>query len=181
MNIYVTRHGQTEWNKIRKVMGRCDKPLNDVGKEQAKETRDQLLDKDIDLIICSPLTRAKQTAEIINENRNIPIIYDERIIERDFGSFEGFNVKELDNHELWDYYKNDNYEGTENIQELFKRIYNFLDDIIPKYHGKNILLVTHGGVSIPVYCYFNKVIPEGSLIYANISLKNCEVSVYKVE
>ena len=61
-------------------MGRCDEPLNNNGISQAIETKTNLLNKDIDLIICSPLLRAKQTAIIINEDRNIPIIYDDRII-----------------------------------------------------------------------------------------------------
>ena len=63
--------------------------------EQAKETGKVLESEKIDLIICSPLKRAKQTAEIINQNRNIPIIYDEDVIERDFGEFEGINKTEI--------------------------------------------------------------------------------------
>ena len=96
--IYVTRHGQTNWNLEKKVMGRCDEPLNDKGKSQALETKNKLLDVGIDLIICSPLLRTKQTAEIINGNRNIPVIYDDRIIERDFGEFEGMQVDNFDFH-----------------------------------------------------------------------------------
>lgn len=94
--IYITRHGQTYWNVLKKVMGRCDEPLNNNGINQAKETKNNLLNTDIDLIICSPLLRAKQTAIIINEGRNIPIIYDERIIERDFGEFEGMQTSDFD-------------------------------------------------------------------------------------
>ena len=59
------------------------------------------------------------------------------------------------------------------------RVYNFLDEINEKYPDKKILLVTHGGVSIPIACYYNKKIPEGSLIYANLALKNGEVVAYK--
>ena len=75
--IYVTRHGQTDWNVQKRVMGRCDEPLNNNGINQAIETKNNLLNKDIDLIICSPLLRAKQTANIINEGRNISIVYDD--------------------------------------------------------------------------------------------------------
>lgn len=63
--IYITRHGQTDWNVQKKVMGRCDEPLNNNGISQAIETKTNLLNKDIDLIICSPLLRAKQTAIIL--------------------------------------------------------------------------------------------------------------------
>ena len=176
--IYITRHGQTNWNVQKKVMGRCDKPLNEKGKEQAEETRNSLIETDIDLIICSPLQRAKQTAEVINRDRNIPIIYDERIIERDFGEFEGKETKDFDFHGYWNYYKNDIYEKAENIQEFFKRIYSFLDDITNKYSDKNVLIVAHGGVSIPVVCYFNNNIPEGSLVDAGLVLGNFQVAKY---
>ena len=178
--IFLTRHGQTDWNVQKKVMGRCDEPLNDKGKEQAKETRDNLKNINIDLIICSPLQRAKQTAEIISENRNIPIIYDNRIIERDFGEFEGKETKNFDFHGYWNYYKNEQYEQAENIQMFFERIYDFLDDIIKKYNDKNVLIVAHGGVSIPVACYFNNIIPKGSLVDAGLVLGNCQVASYNI-
>ena len=87
MKIYVTRHGQTDWNVQGKTQGRADIELNEVGIKQAKQTKEELKNIDIDLIICSPLKRAKKTAEIINEGRNIPIIFDDQIIERNFGEF----------------------------------------------------------------------------------------------
>ena len=79
--IYVTRHGQTEWNALKKVMGKIDIPLSEIGLEQAKQTKTNLKDKHIDLIICSPLIRAKQTADIINEEFGCPIIDDSSIVE----------------------------------------------------------------------------------------------------
>ena len=180
MRLLVTRHGQTDWNAQKKVMGRCDEPLNEKGFEQAEETRKKLLDENIDLIICSPLKRAKQTAEVINKDRNIKIIYDDRLIERDFGEFEGMETKDFDFHGYWNYYKNDYYESAENIQEFFKRVYSFLDDIINKYKDKSILVVAHGGISIPIRCYFNQNIPEGSLVDAGLVLENCQVASYDI-
>lgn len=178
--IYITRHGQTDWNVQKKVMGRCDEPLNENGLKQAEETRKNLINTDIDLIICSPLIRAKQTAEVINTNRNIPIIYDDRIIERDFGEFEGMETKYFDFRGYWNYYKNLQFKNAENIQVFFKRVYNFLNDITKKYNGKNVLLVAHGGISIPVACFFNENIPEGSLVDAGLVLGNCQVASYSI-
>ncbi|MBQ9181850.1 MAG: histidine phosphatase family protein [Bacilli bacterium] len=178
--IYITRHGQTNWNVQKKVMGRCDEPLNETGLSQAEETRNNLMNTDIDLIICSPLKRARQTAEIINRDRNIPIIYDERIIERDFGEFEGMETKNFDFHGYWNYYKNMQFESAENIQVFFKRVYDFLEDITEKYKDKNVLLVAHGGISIPVACFFNGNIPEESLVDAGLVLGNCQVASYTV-
>lgn len=95
MEILLTRHGQTEWNVLGKVQGRADIELNEKGIQQAEETGEALKNEKIDLIICSPLKRAKQTADIICKNRKIPIIYDEDVIERDFGEFEGINKKKI--------------------------------------------------------------------------------------
>ena len=76
--IYVVRHGNTDWNKQKIAMGRKDIPLNKLGIEEADNVSKILENYNFDLIICSPLKRAKQTADIINKNRNKQIIYDER-------------------------------------------------------------------------------------------------------
>lgn len=89
MKLLLTRHGQTDWNVAGKVQGTTDIELNEIGKKQAEETGKKLLNYDIDIIISSPLKRAKKTAEIIRENRNIPILLDDGLKERCFGKFEG--------------------------------------------------------------------------------------------
>ena len=175
MKIYVTRHGQTDWNVQGKTQGRADIELNEVGINQAKQTREELKNVDIDLIICSPLKRAKKTAEIINEGRNIPIIFDDQIMERDFGEFEGEKIK-FD--EFWDYNAHPRYEKAETIQEIISRISNFLDKIKEEYKDKNILIVTHGGVSIAINCYFKGIPEDGKLI--NYCLHNCEVQEFEI-
>ena len=177
--IYITRHGETEFNRLHKVMGRCDEPLNETGIKQAKVVKDEVADFPIDLIISSPLSRSTKTAEIINEERNIPIIIDNRIIERDFGEFEGLERKDFGFKDYWDYYKNLSYDQAENIQAFFQRVYAFLDDITVKYKDKNIFLSAHAGISIPVACYFSGIIPNGSLVDAGIVLENCQVATYE--
>ena len=177
--IYLTRHGQTNWNVQKKVMGRFDEPLNERGREQASQTKELLANINFDLIICSPLLRAKETAQIINSKRNIKIIFDDRIIERDFGELEGLETKDFDFDGFWNYYKNNTYDRAENIQDFFSRIYEFLDDICAKYADKNILIVAHGGVSIPFNCYFKNNIPKGSLVEAGLVLGNCQVACYE--
>ena len=82
MKIYVTRHGQTDWNVQGKTQGRADIELNEVGIKQAKQTKEELKNIDIDLIICSPLKRAKKTAEIINEGLLIVICFFNHVITR---------------------------------------------------------------------------------------------------
>jgi len=128
------------------------------------------------LILYSPLNRAVQTAKIINSEREIPMVIDERLSERDFGEFEGMSNTDFDFEAFWSYKENIRYKKAENIRSFFKRVYNFLDDIQLKYKNKKILLVAHGGISIPVYCYFNGIPDKDTLL--NLALGNCEVAKY---
>lgn len=179
MKILLTRHGQTDWNVLRKVQGITDIELNETGIKQAEETRKKLLNYDIDIILTSPLKRAKKTAEIIGSGRNIPVIIEDRIIERAFGAFEGKTPEEMDFDEVWNYKLNKHYENAESVKDLFDRINNFLEDIKEKYPDKTVLLVTHGGVSVPIRVYFEGI-PEGTEILRNIGLENCEVREYEL-
>lgn len=176
MKLYIVRHGQTTWNSQGKVMGKADISLNDKGVEQAEETRKKLKNEEFDLIVCSPLKRAMETANIINKGRNIPIIYDNQISERDFGEFEGTSKKNFDFETFWSYKQNQHYLKAENIKVFFNRIYLRLDELKIEYHDKKILLVTHGGVSIPIYCYFNGIPNQKSL--SSLALDNCEIKIY---
>ena len=95
MKIYYVRHGQTDLNLAKKMQGGgTEKELNETGVSQAYNTKKELENVKYDLVICSPMKRAKQTAEIINEGRDIPIITDERIRERKLGDYEGRDVTE---------------------------------------------------------------------------------------
>ena len=179
MSLLVVRHGRTDWNDQDKVQGIADIPLNSAGIEQAEKTREILKNEKIDLIICSPLTRTRQTAGIINQERNIEILYDERIKERDFGEFEGLNKQIFNFKDFWTYSKNLQYEKAENIQKFFKRIYNLLDEVKEKYCDKNVLLVIHGGVSVVVNAYFEGMPLENEPTKG--VLKNCEVKKYEFE
>lgn len=149
MKLYVIRHGQTDWNVAGKCQGITDIELNSTGIEQAKQAREQIKKYKIDLIICSPLKRARKTAEIINQGINCQIINDKRIIERNCGNIEGTTEekwKEIvgDNIDvLNDYNLNWNKQNIEPVQDVCKRVWNLLDEIQEKYNDKNILLVTH--------------------------------------
>ena len=175
MNLYITRHGQIDGN-INKIMdGIRNIDLNETGIEQAKATRDALKDTKFDLIICSPLSRTKHTMEIININ-NYPVIFDDRIKERDCGEFTGKSFESLDRDLYWNYYDTTKCEGAESIEHLFNRVYGFLDEIKEKYKDKTILLVTHEGITKTINCYFNGVPKDGNL--QTLGLKNCEVKKY---
>ena len=173
--LYVIRHGHTDWNSKKITMGRKDIPLNNIGIDEAYITSEVLKDCIFDLIICSPLIRAKKTANIINENRNNEIIYDERIMERCLGDLEG-KPYTSNNDDIWDININSSSDSIETMEEFKNRVYDFLEEILNKYPEKNILLVTHGGVSALINCYFNNNLYEGSI--SDKFLKNCDYACY---
>lgn len=176
MSIYITRHGQTNWNIERRFQGRTDNELNENGIKQAHEVAEKLDNVPIDIIICSPLTRAKQTAEIINEKRGIAIIFDNNLLERDYGELEGCYLKDYDFKNIWSYDNSQICNSGESVKDLFKRVYDFLDKLKKEYPNKNILLVAHGGISIAVNCYFNGIPEDGELL--KTGLANCEYAKY---
>ena len=71
------RHGKTDWNAKHKLQGRTDIPLNEEGIQMAEQAKEKYKDVNFDICYCSPLVRQKQTAEIVLEGRNIPIVYDD--------------------------------------------------------------------------------------------------------
>lgn len=174
--ILLTRHGQTDWNFLGKVQGKADIKLNEKGVEQARNTRDKLKNEQIDLILCSPLIRAIETANIINADRNIPVFIAEELSERDFGEFEGMSSTEFDYEAFWSYKQNLQYQKAENIRVYFHKVYKYLDYIQLKYSGKRILFVGHAGFSIPVYCYFMGIPDADTLL--GLALENCGVAKY---
>lgn len=177
MELYVVRHGRTNCNAENKYNGKLDEDINEIGIEQAKSASKEVKKLDIDLIICSPLIRTRHTCNIINVN-NVPIIYDKRLEERDCGILTNEKLGEFYYTDYWNYYSDKKIEGLETIQELFKRVDSFLDEIKEKYKDKNILLVTHGGVARGIYFYFNPIPEDGKL--ESFGSSNCEIKKYQL-
>ena len=171
--IYFVRHGQTEWNKIGRMQGHIDIELNDEGKNQAQIVKEKLNGIKFDKVFSSPLKRAKETAKIICDQE---IIIDDRLIERYNGELEGKLKTEI---EVFPDFNdpNDTRFGIESLDHFKERINSFLDEIVKKYKGKNILVATHAGVCLYVRCYFEGE-PEG-ILYEVYKLKNCEVLSYQ--
>lgn len=171
--IYIVRHGQTDWNVEGRNQGRTDIELNGTGIKQAEETAKKLEGKKFDMVFSSPLKRAYKTAQIICDGDIIP---DERLIERCNGDLEG---------KLKSEYKglvnfadpNENRHGVEPLPVFRERITDFFDYILKTYPGKEILVVTHAGISIYAKCYFEGEPADGD--YSKYKLKNCEVLEYE--
>ncbi|MDR4984480.1 histidine phosphatase family protein [Bacillus cereus] len=139
----LVRHGETEWNVIGKLQGRENIELNKNGKQQAEKCGLYLREKPWDIIISSPLSRAKQTAEIINTFMLMPIniIEMENFIERDYGTASGLTTEERTKM-----FPNRNYLNQEPREVLNARIITSLNIILKKYPESNVILVTHSAV-----------------------------------
>lgn len=178
MKILVTRHGQTDWNVEKRIQGRTNIELNNKGIEQAYQTKENLENEKIDLIICSPLKRAKQTADIINKDRNIPIIYDERLLEICYGENEGRLHGDFDYDGFWSIINTHEYKDAENVNKFIQRVHNFLNDLKNRKE-ENILIVTHNGVCRAINTYFNGIPNDNNII--DLGIKNCEVVKYNFD
>lgn len=176
MKIYFTRHGQTEWNALNKICGLTDINLTETGILQAKELAEKVADKNIDLIIASPMKRAQATAKIVAEKCNIPIQTDDRLIEQNYGIYEGEDRKNagfLNNKRNFAY----RYPEGESMMQVAARVYSLIDEVKEKYTDKTILFVCHGGVCRVANTYFKDMTNDEFFQY---SLENCGLEEYEL-
>lgn len=152
MLLYVARHGETEWNKKGIISGRSDINLSAVGYQQAAALAIEVASRPITKIICSPLIRARKTAEIVNEKKQVPMIVDERLIELDYGDYDGTSDQQIG------YLQNRTqfalrYPNGESLMDVYARIVPLLKEL--EQDPKNTyLLVCHNSVIRAIKSYF---------------------------
>lgn len=147
--LFLVRHGESEWNKLKKVQGQKDIPLTEKGIEQAKLIGKRLINEGIEKIYTSDLKRAYDTARIIGKMLNIKVIPSKELREINFGIWEGLTSdiiksKFSKEHELW--LKNPEMlkvEGAESILDLQLRAMNEINKIISDENIDNVLIVSH--------------------------------------
>ncbi|MHA7966741.1 histidine phosphatase family protein [Paenibacillus sp. CAU 1782] len=160
--IYVTRHGQTEWNLEKRFQGHNDSPLTELGIKQATWLGESLQYQKIDLIYTSSSQRAVKTAEIIKGERNIPIEISEAFKEINLGIWEGITQEDAKSNfaHQFDNFWNDpeafQVENSETFQQVSDRAIGKLNEIIHHNKGKSILIVTHTVVIKMVMAYFEQ-------------------------
>ena len=172
--IYFVRHGETVWNKENKICGATDSPLTELGHRQAVETGEKIRELGIkaDIILYSPLSRAKDTAVHISEICGIPLREEKRLFEQNFGKYESTprNGKEI--IEAKKQFLN-RYDGGESMFQMAQRIYNLLDEL--KEEGGSYILVAHNGIARVVNSYFHEMTNDE---YAAFGIRNCEIREY---
>lgn len=183
--IYLTRHGQTEWNIERRLQGRGNSPLTEAGIERANELRDRIKDIDIDVIYSSPIERALDTANIIKGEKSIEVITDDGLMEMCFGDYEGRKTDEVmkENPE-WniDLIMHGDVKlcapNGENLGDVRNRIKDTMDRVIDENRGKSILVVAHGITLKALMYYFkdeevnSEVMGQATLTKVNIDDNN---------
>ena len=152
VEILLVRHGQDQDNEKNIMNGRRDNPLTKLGREEAAQARDRITKEKLTTIYCSPLMRAKETAEIIAKPFGLMPQTDSRLMERDFGILTGKS-----NKELLEYCKNiiktDNNlyvldgQGVERFQEVLRRAKSFIRDVAEKHQGETIVVVCHNDIA----------------------------------
>lgn len=174
--LYIARHGQTVWNTQNKVCGITDIELTEKGREQAKALASAVADKNINVIISSPLKRAVETSRIVSDMYNIPIKIDVRLIEQNYGVYEGVdrnNEAFLNNKRNFAY----KYPNGESMMQVAYRVYGLIDEIRNRYKDKNVLLISHGGVCRIINTYFRDMTNEE---FFNYTLQNGELEEYEI-
>lgn len=173
--IYFVRHGESEWNVADRICGQTDIPLTAKGHAQAEETGKKIQAQGIhaEAILCSPLLRAKETAEHIAAITGIPLIVEPRLVEQNFGIWEGTSPRNSAEFREAKTQFLCRYGNGESMFQLAQRIYNLLDEL--KAKEKNYILVAHNGISRVIRSYFGDMTNEA---YAGYGVKNCSVTMF---
>jgi len=176
MEIYLVRHGKTDWNENHLMQGRTDIELNETGLQEARTVKNLLKDIKFDKCYTSPLKRAIATTKIITD---LDYTIDERLIERSFGLLEGQPITPLDvisRH--WNCELNTNENEIEPILDLLERTKTFKDDLF-NTKDNTILIISHGATSKALH--YNLIGYDSNTDFLDFKLNNCEICKYTID
>ena len=156
--LYLMRHGRTDWNNQHRLQGSTDIPLNAEGRRMAERAAQEYRDVPLDICFCSPLSRARETAEILLSGRDVPIVTDDRLREMGFGEYEGlansFSMPDCPVNVIFWHPEQYTHSvgGAETFEELFARTGAFLREKANPLlaQGKNVLIVGHGAMNLSI-------------------------------
>jgi broad specificity phosphatase PhoE len=168
INFFLTRHGETQWNKTGRFQGQFDSPLTEKGHSQAHSIAEQLTNINIELIVSSTLPRAKKTAEICQATLNRPLNLTSSLIERNFGSWQGKYIEEvkLDNnyqaifHQVNTFSPPKGESGIECAVRFQQALINIATTReVDNKNIHNILVVSHGDI---LRCFLSAMVENFS-------------------
>ncbi len=168
MKLFLTRHGETDWNLRRRIQGSTDTDLNESGRRQAVQLAESLLlspDRP-EIVYTSGLKRARETAEIAAGRLQVPCVVHEGLGEINFGLWEGLTWDQVEERypELYTIWHTDRRYGHppegESYQDLLNRVLPALRDIIRREggsdSGRRVLVVTHSAVIMSLLSHLNR-------------------------
>jgi broad specificity phosphatase PhoE len=147
--ILLARHGESDWNRDRRWQGHADRPLTDLGREQARALADRLAATELDAVYSSDLERARETAAIVAEPHQLPVKELSDLREVDVGSWSGLTRAEAEER-----YPNafrrwtegeEGWDDGETYEQLSERVVGAVMTIAARHPGDRVLLVAHGG------------------------------------
>ncbi|WP_271008123.1 histidine phosphatase family protein [Paucibacter sp. B51] len=150
--VLAIRHGETAWNRDKRIQGQLDVPLNETGRAQAQRLGEVLAGESVDVVYSSDLGRARETAAAAAAALGQPVHLDPGLRERSFGVFQGQTWQEIaerwpDHSERWRRRDPDfGAEGGETLQEFYARSVSAVECVLQRHAGQTVLIVTHGGV-----------------------------------
>lgn len=155
--LHFVRHGQTAWNAERRLQGHVDIPLNETGVSEAELVAQEYENHSFGAVYSSPLKRAHETARIINRHHHHDITIHDALKEATYGSLEGVNIddyhkkctEQMAAFHRMTYRERIHFKlvpDAESYFEVYERVKPFLDEIILKHLGEEILIVSHGGL-----------------------------------
>ena len=175
-HFYIFRHGQCPLNVSNHIQGqRFNGSLTPAGRSQAIRTGENLKDKNITLIVSSPMKRAMQTAKIVSDIINAPILIDSRFIEVNMGIVEGMHISYVEKYfsELYSKWRNDKngntrFAGGETKQEVRSRILDGLNHYSVNTTHQNIGISSHGIAISQIMQYLGipcSNVPNGAILH----------------
>lgn len=178
MKLYLIRHGQTDWNIQGKIQGSHDIPLNETGREQARQVAKGMESKLITRIFSSTLKRARETAEEIAKIQNVDICYKKELIEVEFGKWEGLTWEEIkkafpNEYQRW---SSNPVEvaptGGETQDQVIWRTMEVVEEILKVTNGReDVAIVSHGLTIAYLIAYMMRNHPEeAEIIVENASI-----------
>jgi len=182
--IYLTRHGETEWNRQRRFQGSKNSELTEKGILAAELLASRVEEIDLDCIVSSPLKRAYQTAEIVRGNKKIDILKHEGFQEINLGNFEGMRWDEIEDmhgdilHRITEDPFNNRYPNGENLMEFYNRVEKALGEVIDRCRNKSVLIVAHGGTIKCIESYIRKF--KINKDWMGNVVQNCSLSCFEV-
>jgi probable phosphoglycerate mutase len=178
--ILLARHGETDWNSERRWQGHADRPLNDVGREQARELAETLAGRAIDVVYSSDLVRAHETALIVADRLGLRVDVDAGLREVDVGDWAGRLLTEIEQDDPQGFQRwrqgRKAWNGGESYEEMGERVVAAVLRLAARHPGQTALVVSHGGSIRACRATAAGLDYANSRVAAIGSMANCEVA-----